>query len=87
MPAPSQNMAESANAKPKTIAFWGKIVVCRRTPCTSSAINNRARPIPLMPDAFDARALGTGAPAGMPASAGPMAVWRCARQPATARPP
>src|SRR5476651_64364 len=55
MPAPSQNMAESAKAKPNTIEFCGKMVVCNKTPCTNNATPSNTRPIVLMPDAFDAR--------------------------------
>ena len=96
-------MAESAKAKPNTIAFCGKMVVCSKTPCTSNATPSNARPIVLMPDAFDVRPLcmesampafipvvmppAKRPPAGMPASAGSTAVLRCARQPATASPP
>ena len=87
MPAPSQNIADSANAKPNTIAFCGKMVVCSSTPCASSATNSSARPGVLMPEAADdtgAAAAGTG---GTLSSMGRKAACRCERQPATARPP
>ncbi len=88
MPAPSQNIADNANAKPNTIAFCGKMVVCSSTPCASSATNSSARPDVLMPEAADdaGRPVATGT-GGTLSSMGRTAACRCERQPATARPP